>query len=207
MSWHLLEEGEFTQGVKPGQGVYIGANDYYYNSPNVTPFIPTSETQGFILAEKTGSDAVSISGLFKSGDYDNFPYASPFTINSGSTIIHIFDINTPAFCFKISNTASSPVVSGEVIGTGDGTTTSFSDTLAHPKVYPGTLTVHYTISSTDYTATDDGNGNISGTDCSGTINYDTGAISLTFTTAPDNGTNITADYDQALTFRYKVYAR
>ena len=85
-------------------------------------------------------------------------------------------------------------ISGEVIGAGDGTTTSFSGTLAHPPIVTSSITIHYTISSTAYTATDDGAGNISGTDCSGTINYSTGAWSLTFTTAPDSGTNITADY-------------
>ena len=85
-------------------------------------------------------------------------------------------------------------ISGEVIGSGDGSTTSFSGTLVHPPVVAGSITIHYTISSTAYTATDDGAGNISGTDCSGTINYSTGAWSLTFTTAPDSGTNITADY-------------
>ena len=86
-------------------------------------------------------------------------------------------------------------VTGEVIGTGDGSTTSFSATLANTPVEPKSLTVHYTIGGTAYTGTDDGEGNITGTDIdSGTINYDTGEVSLTFSTAPDDGTNITADY-------------
>ena len=85
-------------------------------------------------------------------------------------------------------------VTGEVLASGDGSTTSFSGTITNTPIKPGTISVGYTIGGTAYTATDDGNGNISGTDCSGTINYDTGAWTLTFTTAPDNATNITAGY-------------
>ena len=86
-------------------------------------------------------------------------------------------------------------VTGEVIGTGDGSTTSFSATLANTPVEPKSLTVHYTIGGASYTGTNDGEGNITGTDIdSGTINYDTGDVSLTFSTAPDSGTDITIDY-------------
>jgi len=41
---------------------------------------------------------------------------------------------------------------------------------------------------------DDGNGNIIGAGVSGTVNYVTGAISLTFATAPANGASIYASY-------------
>ena len=91
-------------------------------------------------------------------------------------------------------------VTGENLGTGDGSTTSFSGTLVHHPVKASTVAIHYTISSTAYTATDDGNGNISGTECTGTINYDTGAWSLTFNIAPDDTTDITADYDYQTTY-------
>ena len=93
---------------------------------------------------------------------------------------------------------TTTALTGEVIGAGDGTTTAFSGTLAHALVRASSITIHYTISSTDYTATDDGAGNISGPSVSGTINYTTGAWTLTFTTAPDDATNITADYSYVL---------
>jgi len=82
----------------------------------------------------------------------------------------------------------------ETIATGDGSTTSFSYTVNDPPIKKKSITISYTISGTAYTATDDGYGNISGTDCSGTVNYLTGDVSLTFSTAPDNGTDITIDY-------------
>jgi len=84
----------------------------------------------------------------------------------------------------------------DTVGTGDGTTTAFSATLTYTPVVAGTVTVNYTIGGTAYSATDDGAGNISGTDVTGTIDYSTGAISLTFTTAPDASTSITAAYQQ-----------
>lgn len=84
----------------------------------------------------------------------------------------------------------------DTVGTGDGTTTTFSATLTYTPVVAGTVTVNYTIGGTAYSATDDGAGNISGTDVTGTIDYSTGAISLTFTTAPDASTSITAAYQQ-----------
>lgn len=80
------------------------------------------------------------------------------------------------------------------IGTGDGSTTSFTYTAANIPIMPTSVTVTYQIGGSKYMATDDGKGNISGTDCSGTVNYDTGDISLTFSTAPDSDYPILLNY-------------
>jgi len=105
--------------------------------------------------------------------------------------------------FEVTETSfvddGSHEITGEAIGSGDGTTTAFSGTLANSPVKSSSVIIHYTIGGTAYTATDDGAGNISGTDCSGTIMYSTGAWSLTFTTAPDDATDITVDYDVGTT--------
>jgi len=87
-----------------------------------------------------------------------------------------------------------PSANGEIIGTGDGSTTTFSTALSYTPIGPGTVKVHYTIGGTTYSVTDDGTGNISDDNVTGTINYDTGDVNLTFTTAPDTETNITVDY-------------
>ena len=74
-----------------------------------------------------------------------------------------------------------------------GSGTSYSGTLANNPVGLGRLIINYTISSVDYTAVDDGSGNITGTNISsGSITYSTGAYSLTFSSAPDAAP--TADY-------------
>ncbi len=84
-------------------------------------------------------------------------------------------------------------VTGEAFGTGDGATTTFNHTLASisaPKtaMYP---------SVTDGTETfvDDRNGNMVGSlGGTGTVNYATGAVSVTFNTAPANSQAITCSY-------------
>lgn len=91
-----------------------------------------------------------------------------------------------------SSPTGATSVSGESLGTGDGSTTTFSGTLSNTPVVRQTLT----ITAGSVTATDDGSGSLSGTGVSsGSINYDTGAWSITYDTAPADGTSITADYD------------
>ena len=70
----------------------------------------------------------------------------------------------------------------------------FSKTLAYSPVIPGTVTVSATIGAATVTATDDAHGAISGTGVSGTIDYDTGELSVTYTTAPDDPSNVTVAY-------------
>lgn len=88
---------------------------------------------------------------------------------------------------------------GESVGAGNGSTTTFNHTLAgvagstglNPRVIPGSVT----IAAGSVTATDNGAGALSGTGISsGTINYQTGAVSITFSSAPANALAITAAY-------------
>ncbi|MCH8837259.1 MAG: phage tail sheath subtilisin-like domain-containing protein [Candidatus Marinimicrobia bacterium] len=81
------------------------------------------------------------------------------------------------------------------IGTGDGTTSQvIASTLTEKPVEASSVTVSFTRGGTPITATDDGAGAITGTGVTGTIDYTTGAISLTFGTAIDNDTNVFTDY-------------
>lgn len=84
-------------------------------------------------------------------------------------------------------------VTGESYGTGDGTTTTFAHTLA---AISAPKTAMY-ISVTDgvETFTDDRNGNMVGSaGGTGTVNYATGAVSVTFAAAPANLAAITCSY-------------
>lgn len=84
-------------------------------------------------------------------------------------------------------------ISRQTPWTGDGVTVMFSFTVQFPYILPGTVII------TDNTETfnDDGNGtltsNLGGT---GSVNYTTGAITVTFFTAPANGQNIYASFEQ-----------
>lgn len=93
-------------------------------------------------------------------------------------------------------------VSGESLGTGDGTATTFSGTLVNQPVHRKTLTITAGGSS----VTDDGEGTLSG-DGTGTINYDTGAYSVTWSAAPALNTAVTGAYEYfpyTLSFPYPL---
>ncbi len=81
-------------------------------------------------------------------------------------------------------------IADEKIGDGDGSTLLFTHTALKIPVKKSSVKIKYTISTTEYEATDDGAGVITGTNLSGTIDYETGAIALTFSTAPDDQTEI-----------------
>jgi len=92
-----------------------------------------------------------------------------------------------------------PSVSGESIGTGDDATTTFNATLAKTPVIPGSVSV----TDGTETFTDNGDGTLTGSaGGSGTVNYTTGALSVTFNAAPSNGASITADYSYNGYYRY-----
>lgn len=86
-------------------------------------------------------------------------------------------------------------VTAEALGTGDGTTKTFTGTLAF-KAAGAKRTCYEVIVKRGGTAEfiDDRNGAFSTTFGTGTINYTSGAISVTFTTAPANLIAITVDY-------------
>lgn len=83
------------------------------------------------------------------------------------------------------------VVSNERIAVGDGARTVFSGTLSRRPVVPGSVSIR----AAGFTLTDDGNNNLAGDGKTGSIEYGTGAWSITLTpAAPDAGSPITASY-------------
>jgi hypothetical protein len=90
---------------------------------------------------------------------------------------------------------SSEKIDAEVLGVGAGT--SFSSTLDFTPIRTSTVIV-MGYKGTDgslVSGSDNGSGTISGTGVSGTVDYDTGAISVDFTTSVSAGTNVTATYE------------
>jgi hypothetical protein len=81
----------------------------------------------------------------------------------------------------------------ENVGTGNGSTKSFSTTLAHTSV--STFSLGIFVGGT-LMGGDSGNGTVYGPGLSGTVNYGTGALSLTFNSAPPANAAITANYIQ-----------
>lgn len=81
------------------------------------------------------------------------------------------------------------VVNGEVVGEGDGTDTTFTATLAWSPI----ILDSFTVKAGAVVGTSNNSGTISGTGVSGTITA-TGALSLTYTSAPASGTEIKVSY-------------
>lgn len=93
-----------------------------------------------------------------------------------------------------NNYASEVTV--DTVGTGNGSLTTFTATLSKVPVRPGLLTITTTTAVVGaVTGVDNGSGSIVGTGItSGTINYTTGAISVTFANAVTNTTPVLASY-------------
>lgn len=84
--------------------------------------------------------------------------------------------------------------SGEALESGDGSTKSFSGNLydIDRGILRGSISITATVGGSPVTITEPSkpDGTLSGTGVTGTIDYDTGAYALTFTTAPDADTDI-----------------
>ena len=86
--------------------------------------------------------------------------------------------------------ASTALAEAEVdLGTGNGTNTTFNASAG------GAIVPKYVVIKVAgaQVAVDDGDGNINGTGVTGTVDYSTGDISVTFTTAPANGAAVKAE--------------
>lgn len=91
---------------------------------------------------------------------------------------------------------SSETIDQENVGTGDGVTTNYTPTLAYTPIKPGTVSFTTESAAVTLTVTDDGSGALAGdVGAPSTINYQTGAINVTFSGAPDLGVAVNATYD------------
>lgn len=91
------------------------------------------------------------------------------------------------------NMAISIPISNALMGVGDGTNTNFTYDAQTP-IKANTVTVKTNDGTNDVTLTDDGSGNITGTGGSGTVDYATGQVSVTFDTAPAADKNVLISY-------------
>ena len=95
---------------------------------------------------------------------------------------------------KLESGFAGEEVFNEVVATGDGSTTTFTFTTNYPPVLKRTITI--TVEGQPKTkGLDDGDGNLIGVGItSGQINYENGAATITFNTAPDSGANVLMSY-------------
>jgi len=104
--------------------------------------------------------------------------------DTGSTIID------PRTGMVMPSGLATNLVQDLKVAEGDGTTTNFSISLSNVPVRPET----FEVKAKDVYGKDDGKGNILGIGVWGTIDYNSGAVNLTFATAPASGVDITVSY-------------
>lgn len=136
-------------------------------------------------------DLFSVQPLrYKSGEvfYLNTIYgSSKGNVKKGDTIFS----NQTIAGYDKAGYSSDHIDQEILVASGDGTTTTFTGNLSYVPVEIGSVT----ITADAVIANDDGAGNLTGTGVTGTIDYNTGAYSLTYTTAPTGSVDATYDYN------------
>jgi len=184
---------------------FIGDNiSFYIDRSSNEAFLPTAQSRRNVLnlvklvgfVPRTATPAlVPLQALFQAVQ------AATTTINAGTqvtdpngTIYEILqNVNIPAGVLD----SRAVVVTAEVLITAPGVTTVFSLQLLNLNINKNSIAMTHTVPgpTTHTDGVDDGNGGLSGTNiASGTIDYDTGEIEITYTVAPAVGTDILISY-------------
>jgi hypothetical protein len=128
-----------------------------------------------------------------------YPLYSSIDPLDGSIIpnaMGVFQENTSGFDLVLASQLTAdpktPSATAQILATGDGRTIAFSFTLAPTPVEPGTIQVFLAGAPR---GADNDRGVIAGSGVTGTVNYATGATTLTFTNAPVAGATIAIFYD------------
>ena len=174
-------------------------------SPNSLVYGPTTTTDAgtylkydLTILQKNSSDVYEVKETYEEVVFNDSADAMYFVdvINNASDLLVVTDygyLDVPAVFKGVQHIAES-------IGTGNGSTKTFSYTIAsnNRPVLKTSPIIKYTISATPHEAVASAGGTITGTGIdttkTNTINYTTGVITLNFSTAPDNSSAITVDY-------------
>lgn len=163
----------------------LGGSFMYYGSPNSSIYKTPASNPGSSVNQSVANYRF---GVFKISQ--NRAFAGQ---RKGNTAGNLDKTGLYLSYIDKATLGSYTQTTGENVGTGDGVTVTFTDTLAD---VTGKKTAMYVeITDTVETFIDDRNGNLIGSlGGTGTINYATGAISVTFNTAPAGAQAITASY-------------
>jgi hypothetical protein len=169
--------------TSPGTGWVQGTNQVDIIGGNFTGWNIGLDVEGVVSTNVFGSD-------FETQTTASVVVGNSTLGPSAATIIGGYYQSGPG----IGNGKASTVFSAANLGTISGTT--FTGTLTNTPVRANSVTIR----AAAVIGTDNGSGAISGTGISaGTVNYATGAISVTYSPALSNGTTVFGTYDQTLT--------
>lgn len=148
--------------------------------------------------------AIGVDGIYKIHTANPQSYTSMYDstknfkgkaiIDKGRMLMWDLENDKTAIRGSYIDNTTDTTVTNEVLGTGDGTTTTFTGTLAFKTGTPKATAYDIAIVAGSITGQDDNLGTFIGTGITGTINYTTGAYSITFTTAPALAVQILGTY-------------
>ena len=173
--------------------------EWIFNLIEVTSPFVTGDASNWLqlsLSDISGTNwpfmnAPILASLFAGDAKNPFPQLNPLTFGPQTQLKLT---GWPILVGANPSTLGGPGTNSVALGVGTGAILTFTGTLNGP-VTPGTVEVTDApgiIVGTDAT----GNGIISGAGIIGTVNYTTGAISVTYTVAPAAGAAVIAFYTQ-----------
>lgn len=170
--------GFAKENISLAEYVGVAGNQLFVNSPNCAGYFK-------LLVANPGSSVNQYSAAKN--------YIGSIKIDNSRTLLWARKADKTSLYGSYIDTQTYTTVSSESVGTGDGATVAFSKTLAGISGFKTAFGLSVTAAGTIFT--DDYAGSLSAPDGSvGTINYVTGALTLTFVTAPVNTTAITVSY-------------
>ena len=124
---------------------------------------------------------------------DVYPYGTCLELLGGNKA-NIFSYNNTSHLEY--HYISTLITTENLTPTPDGTNTAFSLTCTDKPTEPGSFILRYTIGTQPYEVFDDAGNFMSTHISSGTVDYVSGIISITFNTAPDAGIDVSMEYQE-----------
>ena len=186
----ILYPYEFDTSIKVAQEIYEAVQ---FSDANASAYFPNifgddrDKSEFITVTTGAGGTPTALVGTDRAA----------IAVGTGNGVLTAFTAtfaNTPILPSTLRVHTDKAAVTTEAVTTGNGTIlVDYTDTLDDPAIKPGTFVWTYQSGGSPRTITDAGAGVLAGQG-SGTINYDTGAYTLTTSLAVTNATPVTVAY-------------